>query len=568
MHSICGFYQSLSYEKLAVDLIIFERSAQRVLKRILAMIAAMLLVVSLLPLSAAAASEAEEQRIRDQIRTTYRRTLSSSGRESLHGYCGVMAGWELYHLGVTKSAVTHNGNDMYDMLRSSDQINEGYSAVCYSALDYTLEEALNSITDYGTKDAYNIMVGYQWTRTAAGQLYGHVTVIHAILNGNVYYTEGFVTPYGPDPTQAMVCTISQFAQYYNSWTSFEGLIHFGSGNRIAGCEAFSCELFVASQEPVALLTMPNFDEEIVRTVAAGERLYATALCQNEDGVLYYAVEENGQRFFVSAQAVKPVWFVYDDITVVDLELPRHTEYGEDHWLSGVIRSHNPINHTAIEITDEKGNVVQSSLILNQSNTVDLGARSVNAQVDISTLAEGNYTYSVYCDVTNSFGSNGFVMQNMKRVLVGSSSFTVGEAVPAAMSKSVKPVEAEIKTVSDGWQYAGGNWYYYENNLPRTGWFCYDGIDYYLLEDGRAATGWQNINGMDRWFSETGAMRTGWLETNEGCYYLLSNGVPAIGLTAVGEALYFFDETGIMLTDTTIELEGKTYCIASDGIVTI
>jgi len=537
------------------------------LKRIWASISVLLMLVSLLPLHAAAATEAEEQRIRDQIRTTYRRTLSSSGRESLHGYCGVMAGWELYHLGVTKIPETYNGNEMYDNLSISQQINEGYSAACYSAHQYTLEEALNAVSNFGTEDVYNIMVGFQWTSTAAGSLYGHVTIIHAILNGNVYYTEGFVTPYGADPTQPMVCTIPQFAEYYNSWTRFEGLIHFGSGNRIAGCDAYDSELFVASQEPVALLDEPDFNvANEVRTVQAGERLYATALCQNYEGVLFYRVEENGQEYFISAQSVKPVWFVYDHLTVTELELPQHTEQGEDSWISGVIRSQNAIYNTAVEITDEKGNIVLTRQILNQGKTVDLGTKAFNAQVDISSLAEGNYTYSIYCDISNHYSANGLVLHNMKRVFVGSSSFTVGDAVPAAMSKRARTVQAESKTVSDGWQYANGSWYYYENNLPRTGWFCYEGVDYYLMDDGAAATGWQNINGMNRWFSETGAMRTGWLETDEGCYYMLSNGVPATGLTAVGDSLYYFNEDGKMLTDTTVELAGAFYGIDHSGIV--
>ena len=520
------------------------------LKKILAMLTVLLLFVCLLPVNALAATPAEEQRIREQIRTAYRKTLASSGRESLHGYCGVMAGWELYHLGVTRTAVTHNGNDMYDMLRISDQINEGYSAACYSALNYTLEEALNTITDYGTKDAYNIMVGYQWTRTAAGQLYGHVTIIHAILNGNVYYTEGFITPYGPDPSNAMVCTIREFAQYYNSWTSFEGLIHFGSGNRIAGCDAYDSRLFVASEEPAAILTMPDFlKAEEVRTAAAGERLYATALCQNEDGVLFYRVEENGQAYFVAAQSMKPVWFVYDGVNLASPGLPEHVALGEDAWLSGVISSDNTVYNTALEITDEKGNVVLHYELVTQSNRMDLSARTVNAQVNLSGLKEGNYTFSVYCDVVNHYNADGMILKNMKRVLVDSSSFTVGNAIPMAMSKSTKTVQTETKLISDGWQYANGKWYYYENQAPRTGWFCYDGVDYYLLEDGAAATGWQNINGVDRWFSETGAMRTGWLETSEGSYYMLSNGVPATGLVTVGQSQYLFDESGKMLTDT-------------------
>lgn len=544
----------------------YERSAPRVLKKLLAMLTAVLLLTCLLPWNAAAASSAEEQRIRDQIRTTYRKTLSSSGRESLHGLCGVMAGWELYHLGVTQIAETYNGNDMYDMLRISDQISEGYTAQCYSAQDYSLEEALNAITENGTKDAYNIMVGFQWTKTAAGRLYGHVTVIHAVLNGNVYYTEGFVTPYGPDPRQAMVCTISEFADYYNSWTSFEGMIHFGSGNRIAGCEAYACDVFVAAQEPAALMTMPDFDTaEEVRMIPAGERLYATALCQNDEGVLFYRVEENGQDFFVTANLMKPVWFVYDRFTTTDLNLPVHMDEGERLRLSGVIRSPHSIYNTAVEITDENGNVVLRSEVLTQSNFVNLSDITL---ADAASLRKGNYTVSLYCDITNQYAAGGTVEKNMKRMLVASRSFTVGDAVPTAMSKRAIVAQSAVETPSNGWQYTDGGWYYYENNQVRTGWFCYDGVDYYLLEDGRAATGWQNINGKNRWFSETGAMRTGWLHTEEGCYYMLSNGIAATGLTAVEEILYVFDENGKMLTDTTVEVNGASYLLDSCGIATV
>lgn len=527
-----------------------------------------LAILSSLPITAAAASDEEEQRIRDQIESVYWKTLSSSGKNSLHGYCGVMAGWELYHLGVTETAVTHNGNEMYDLLSVSNKISEGYSAELYPASKYTIEEALNTITSFGTRDAYNIMVGFQWTSTAAGSIYGHVMVIHAVLDGEVYFTEGFTTPFNANPSQAMVCTIPEFAAYYNSWASFEGMIHFGNGGRVAGCDTYYCDLFVASETPVTLLTYPDFAEaEEVRTVAAGERLHATALCQNYEGVLFYRVEENGREYFVTADPMKPVWFVYDELTVTDLVLPEHVDKGDSFSLSGVIRSANTIYNAVVEITDEKGTVVLCAEMLKQSNMVDLSTRSVRTRADISNLADGNYTYSVYCDIINHYSTGGMISENMKRVLVGSSSFTVGDAVPASMSKSAMPAAVKTRTSANGWQYENGNWYYYENGTCRTGWFCYEGIDYYFLEDGSAATGWQNINGKDRYFSETGAMRTGWLETDQGTYYMLSNGVPATGLTAVGESRYFFGEDGKMLTDTTTELDGQSYSIAPTGIVT-
>lgn len=539
------------------------------LKKLLAIFVSLAMFSCLLPLTAAAATEEEEQRIRNQIESVYWKTLSSTGKSSLHGYCGMMAGWELYHLGVTKTAVTQNGNEMYDVLSVSDKLNDGYSAELYPSSKYTIEEALNTITSCGTRDAYNIMVGFQWTNTAAGSLYGHVTVIHAVLDGIVYFTEGFTTPFNADPSQAMVCTIPEFAAYYNNWASFEGMIHFGNGGRVAGCDTYYCDLFVASDVAVSLLNYPDFEKaETVRTVASGERLHATALCQNFEGVLFYRVEENGREYFVPADQMKPVWFVYDTLTVTDLVLPEHVDKGDSFPLSGVIRSANTIYNAVVEVTDEKGTVVMSVQMLKKSNMVDLSAQSVRTRADISGLAEGNYTYSVYCDITNHYGAGGLICENMKRVLVGSSSFTVGDAVPTAKSKSAMPVAAKPRTSTNGWQYENGNWYFFENGGYRTGWFCYEGVDYYFLEDGTAATGWQNINGKDRYFSETGAMRTGWLRTDEGSYYMLSNGVPVSGLTTIGQSQYIFGEEGKLLTDTTVELDGSIYNVASDGTASL
>lgn len=513
-------------------------------KRILTICIALTILFSSVSFGASAASEEEQQRIRDQITSVYWQTLSSSGRSSLHGYCGVMAGWELYHLGVTETAVTHNGNEMYDMLRQSDKIREGYSAQCYDSVDYTIEEALNTITQGGTRDAYNIMVGFQRTRTAAGSLYGHVTVIHAVLNGNVYFTEGFMTPFQPEPSQAMVCTISEFAEYYDSWASFEGMIYFGDGSRIAGCDTYDCDLFAAGMDPVPLLTAPSFETgETVRIAAAGERLRVNALCQNAEGVMFYRVLENGGEYFAVAEGIQPVWFVSDDVSVTDIQLPTQVDQGEDAWISGVIRSGSTIVTGILEVRDSAGHTVLSCEIPKESNMLDLGSDSVNTRMDISKLAEGRYTYAIYCDLRSRYYENGDFADHIQRVLVAQSDFLVGNAVPDEMSKQAVMTRAMPKTLPDGWQYENGFWYYYENGAPRTGWFCYEGVDYYFLPDGAAATGWQNINGKDRWFSETGAMRTGWLETEEGTWYMLSNGVAAVGEMQIEGEIFHFDEAG-------------------------
>lgn len=533
------------------------------LKRMLALLLCAVVLVAALPVSASAASDDEKQRICDQIRSVYRKTYYSAGGD-LKGYCGVMAGWELYYLGITDVPITQNGNEMYDILKKSAHIMEGYHPELYPATSYTIEEALNTITACGTKDAYNIMAGYHWTTTAAGSLYGHVTVIHAVLDGMVYFTEGFITPFQIDPSQPMICSIADFADYYDSWTGFEGMIHFGRDNFVNGCEMFGCNQFVSADVAVSLLSLPNFAEaETLRTVQVGERLRAVALCKDAEGVLYYQILDGDTVCYLPAALVKPVWYEYNDLTVMDVVLPTHVDLGKDYSLTGTIRSeYNRIYNLVVQITDVNGQVVLDYEVNKNGNMVDLDTRIVNTRVDISTLPEGNYTYNLYCDMLNHCVYNDTVIGMIDRVSVASSDFTVGNA--KLQAKAVTAAQTEEKS---GWQYEGGSWYYYENNVPRTGWFCDNGVDYYLQEDGSAATGWQLINGQNRYFTDTGAMRTGWVENAGGCYYMLSNGAPAKGMREMDGTLYYFSEIGRLVTNTVVVYDGQPYWINENGIAT-
>ncbi len=515
-----------------------------------------------LPVSSFAASEEEHQRIRDQIADTYRRTLSATGTSSLHGYCGMMAGWELYLMGITTSAVTHNGNEMYDILSTSDKIAEGYTPVCYDEADYDLEGALNAVSRYGTKDVYNILIGFQWTTTAAGRYYGHVTIVHAILDGMVYFTEGFVTPFQDDPSQAMVCSIQEFAEHYNRWTGFEGLIHFDTGIAIPGCDSVACDLFVSGNAEIALRTEPNFETEPNgRTVPAGERLAANALCRNLEGVLFYQIMEDGNAYYVPADQVRPVWFAGERVTLQNPVLPQQLQPGEHSQIGGILVSDRlEISNVIVSVTDKDDQAVLYQEAATESKDVNLDM--VDRAVDFSLLREGSYILEIACDVVNPYSLNGEIVNHIRRVVVSRTVFTVGNAEPVA-----RAVAAE-SAAKNGWQLENDNWYYYENGAARTGWFCDNGIDYYLLENGAAATGWQEINGKNRYFSETGAMRTGWLETEEGTRYMRSNGVAVTGLMEIGESLYFFGETGLMVSDSTVEFEGQTYEITADGIASL
>lgn len=514
------------------------------MKRILAWILCFVLTVGMYPFQIDAASEKESQRISNQIRDIYWKTLSATGKEDLLGYCGTMAGWELYYMGVTQTAVTQNGNEMYDMLSDGDKLCQGYTAHCYPVSEYTLEEALNTVTNCGERDAYNIMVGFQWTNTAAGSLYGHVVVIHAVLDGMVYFSEGFSTPFQSEPSEPMICTISEFADYYDAWASFEGLIHFTEGNYVAGCDTYGCNLFLSLTQETDLVSKPNGEGEIIRTVPVGERLYANALCENDRGEQYYRIVENSEEYFVSAEHTEPVWFTDDGLTVSDMSLPTQVKLGQGFRVSGTVRSsRSRISGVIIEVTNESGQVVTGCEMEKNSYMVDFGSASVNTRVDIRNLPEGRYTYGVYCDVSNCYAADGQIVENVQRITLASSIFTVGEPALPVMDTVA---HSQRRASKNGWKYENSNWYYYENNVYRTGWFCYDGVDYYLQEDGSAATGWQEINGKNRYFSQTGAMRIGWLTTEEGTYYMLSNGVPAVGDIRINDVQYTFSEDGKLL----------------------
>ena len=517
------------------------------MKRILAMILCLALMVGMFIFSADAAAETEKQRISNQIRDIYWTTLSETGMDSLHGYCGTMAGWELYLMGVTKVPVTQNGNEMYDMLSDSDKLTQGYTAHCYPVSQYTLEEALNTVTNGGTRDVYNLMAGFQWTNTAAGSLYGHVVVIHAILDGMVYFSEGFSTPFQSEPSEPMICTIAELADFYDSWASFEGLIHFTEGSYVAGCDTYGSSLFISLANATEMRTQPDSQAgEAVRVVPAGERLYANALCENEKGELYYRVVENENEYFISAEFAQPVWFTDDGLSVTDISLPEQLKVGKGFRVSGTIRSsRSRISGVIIEVINAEGQAVAGCEIEKSSYMVDLGTDSVNTRVDIRNLPEGSYTYRIYCDVSNCYSQDGKVVENTHRIAVASSLFTIGQAD----TQAIETVAAsQLRASKNGWRYEDGKWYYYENNTCRTGWFCYEGVDYYLQEDGSAATGWQEINGKSRYFSETGAMRIGWLNTDEGSYYMLSNGAAAVGEISIDDVQYTFSEDGKLLLD--------------------
>lgn len=537
-------------------------------KRIMALVLSVLLIAAVFPLNASAATPEKEQEIYRIINSDYKRALAQTGKESLAGYCGLMASCQLYYRGINTWLRTADGNDHYDIYSAMTVTDGGYRPKSYSARDFSLTEALNAASRNGTRDVYNIAVGFEWTNTEAGAKFGHVVFVYAILDGMVYFTEGFSSSMNYTAGAPIKISIADFAAYYSNWTRFEGIVVFGKKDYIDNCVGSSTNLFVEAAEQTKLLSQPapenssEVESTELRAVAAGERLHATALYENTVGQYYYRVADWDQVGYVPADSVSILRVNYENVACADITAPDALKTGRDFTVKGSVSApYTGIDAVWVEILDEAGELVQGYSKTTQGNTCELGDGGFNKLLTFNTLDQGYYTYKIYAECVNNYLQNdNTVAAYTSRVELYSAPFRVGD-VPAR-EQSVETVQTQ--QAGDGWVYGNDTWYYYENSLPRTGWFCYNGVEYYLAEDGSVTTGWAEVNGKKRCFTATGAMRTGWMQTQDGTMYLMTNGVPAQGWHTVDGTNYYFDEAGILQTDGWLTVDGMRYYLLSDG----
>ena len=533
------------------------------LKRVLALALGLLLIVTMLPLGTSAVTT-EEQAIKNQIKTVYRKVQRMVGW-NLSGYCGLMTDYQLYYLGVDTTLRISDGNGQYDEYKNLDMTYNGYKVTAYPAKNYTLEEALYTMSEGGARNVYNILVGFQWTNTSAGRYYGHACVIHAILDGKVYFVEGFYTPMGGAAGNPIVCSIAEFARYYDSWTQFEGAVEFGKKEYSDFCQKYPANLFVETTAPTQILPqlsdVDNAEAAALRQVSAGERLRVTALFKNTLGQYYYQVSDSGMTGYISAENTRFVQLNYDDIALSNVAAPNALKLKKDFTMSGTVTGVNSmISGLEVVITDESGTAVQSSKLETMTRMRSLSNATLNKAINFAKLAAGSYTYTVNAYVQNNYLADGQLVTEETKVNLHNSVFTVG----GATAGTLQPPTSEPVEEKNGWLWENGAWYYYENDVKRTGWFCDKGVNYYLGEDGAAVTGWVEINGKNRYFSDTGAMRTGWVETGAGQYYLLSNGEPAVGWKEIEGKRYYFSNDGRLCRGMWITEGTDRYYLLADG----
>jgi len=521
-------------------------------KRIICFLLILTMLVCAFPLNASAVTDAE---IRNQIARCYRKTIAANGVEDLNGFCGQLSGYMLYFLGVEKYPVTYNGKDMYDHYVNKDVTSGGCRVRLYSGKKYSLESALNAMSNNGSRTVYNILIGFQRTSSVAGQRYGHAMVIHAIMDGNVYYTDSFATSHGPAGTPIR-STIAEFAQYYCSWAVFEGAVMFGKANYMDMCQLYGCSGYVMLNRDASVVSKICEEPQsapVLRTARSGERMIVTGVMEDVDGRLYYRVTDDGACAYLDANAAYLICSNYDPSVADKMEIPEAVASGKSFTLQGELPGEgSPFEAFEVRLYDAQDTLVQT--YTNSSK------KSIKIKVDTKELADGCYRLDVVADALNYYVQEGQLTATFESTVLRSSYLAVGEAelpqLTVANARSVEP--------QDGWSLCDGVWYCYSGGEPRTGWYCDNGIDYYLQDDGSVTTGWQNIGGKDRFFSDTGALRTGWMKLENGTFYMRSNGVAAEGWHNVDGVNYYFGETGLVTTAGWLQTEEGLAYLQEDG----
>ena len=532
-------------------------------KRVLMAVLALVMVLAMLPATGFAATQAEVDLLMETALDSYRKTQGSTGMASLNGYCGRMVSHQLWHLGINEGLVSNHGNMQYDMYAVMHRTSGGYYIGDYPASHYTLEEALKAVSDNGTRDVYNVLVGFEWTNTEAGGKYGHVCLINGIVNGKVYFIESYNTRFAPEG-QVNICTIEEFVKIYQNWTIFEGVIHFTKDYGQA-IQRIGTDIFVHPRFEMAMRSQPcllgEMGCEVLRTVSAGERLRVTAVVETADGELFYRVEEKDRAGYIVAQTAVLERTNMEDLFVKDLHVPEVVVPDGDNLFFGKVEAaKSTVGAVELVVKNAAEEKVINYRSITSGQRVDLD--QFNTAVNLNTLPEGRYTLEISGETAIAYLMEGKVEYSRKMALLESRTFWVGEK-----GEEAPQAKATTATESDGWCFQNDTWYYYREGQPVTGWVTDMGVTYYLKEDGSVATGWQTIDGQKRYFSDTGAMNVGWLRTEKGMHYSLSDGCFVTGWQTIGTSLYYFKDNGTAQTSGMRKQGDVKYQFQSDGRAT-
>lgn len=542
--------------------------------RLFSLLLVLALLICLLPARAQASSDKASQ-IENQITSTFRAAQRSSGMSSFNGWCATLVGWQIYHLGIDAQMHCKDGKDQYDMYKNLNMSTGGYKITCYPSSQYDLRSALNAITKNGTTDAYNIMVGFERTTTEMGKIYGHAVLIHAIIDGQVYFAEcynsSFDGKFWPEGS-AISCSIDTFCNSYNAWTVFDGIIYFGVKTYADACEIYPAAMNAMVQTAADVYKEPSDPglyeaEKTGGTLTPGDIVQVDALLKTPGGNYWYALDADNA--YVPADALEFATEDYSDIRIDKLRVPGVLRKGNGHVLQGVISSTSclldSVTVSVYDTAEEGSEPVFSGTLQTATDTIDLNTWKLDRYMAFRSLPAGTYQISI---------------------TVHAFSYRLENNAPVARSKTLEIWRSELQVVSDWAKYAtvtfdgnGGTSDIAQtvikigsalgdlptatqNSAELIGWsldpegaqpvspsFVVEGdttlyaqweIDYENL------FGWQNLNG-NLVFYANGAPRPGWISLGDLTFYQNADGSRLTGWQKIEDVWYSFNEIGV-LTD--------------------
>jgi uncharacterized repeat protein (TIGR02543 family) len=579
--------------------------------RIASALLVLLVFVSLLPDNASSVATTEAERISALATSTYKKALKRTGRSSFHGWCGAAVDQQMQVLGITTKVVGTDGNQKYDYFKKMDYTSGGYKVKAYSVSKYSLEKALKFLSEDGTKNVYNIMVGFQRTNTSAGRKYGHAVFIYAIIDGDVYFTESFdLTISGKryPEGQCVVTSIAEFAKSYNSWCKYEGLIHFGLKTYEEECLFLNAYLYANTTTDTTLYSSPctpDVDERShpLRQLQAGERLSVIGMYRNTQGEYWYQVED-AQICYVRADDTEVQAMRYDDVAIDAVKAPTVLTEGSSFSIKGSVTgqyvSINSVRAQVYQVTEDGMVHKMTTNAPVSANDYTLYKSKVAMRLTFKLLDIGSYHYELAAVVSNHYYADGALQTDWQTIKLWKSDFQVVEKkgetanVKFDAGEGVSELDAAELTlghpltylpqatregyVFDGWYTADGEKvdeeFVLEGKMTLyakwtaagdvTGWYEENGRTYYV-QDGVRVLGFFQVDGITYFQGAEGYLSTGWVTIDgERCYFN-TNGSMVTGWLRQPEGTYYLGVDGTMAIGW-VDIDDQTYYFEPNGLM--
>lgn len=341
-------------------------------------------------------------------------------------------------MGITTDRDRQNGKEGYDRYSSQAYSSGGYRINAYSGKSWSLEEALNKITDNGSKDAYNILVGFESTPSRAGRRYGHSCIIHGIIDGRVYFMESYgvyLNGIRYREGAPISCTIKEFCDYYASTTTkFDGVIHFGAKDYADGCERYATSFEGMVLKKGELRSQPCLDTEdssskLLETLQPGQKIHVVGVLENTYGSYWYQVEGDTPGY-VCAEQVQVVSFLYDDVSLRDVSAPSILRQGKSFKIKGEIRSEYnrlyTVRSQVFALDNDTAQQVLTTADLVEDTRYNLKNSAISEELVFRDLMPGSYRYELAAVVNSYYYAMGQLQVRWETVSLWNSDFRVNE----------------------------------------------------------------------------------------------------------------------------------------------